>query len=281
VRDLSSWSKRPKEPNRRTPKAATFAVVAVAVLLFGAVAAVAGVTPIGVLHAFTTPTTVKAAPHLATAHHASVGKSSVAQLHKIAATRPHTQKGWPVAPKKGRTAPRILAGANVPAFEDDDANLSHEATTDWNDFGPLTWTGSAPYQQATTTAMDWTFLGLTDAQVSTSDTAFAGGTKQNDSCPVVDPSKAPNKDDLARIYLATHAGGDPQHVFLVLAWERIPQNTTSADAHVAFEFHQGNTPCANNDGLVQRTDGDLLLFYDFQSGSASISISRWDSTANA
>jgi hypothetical protein len=273
-----SWRKRPKEPNRKTSKAAAIGVVAIAVLLFGAVAAVAGVTPIGVLHAFTTPTATTAATH-----HATAPKLSAAHhLQKIAPARTYGHKATSVAPKKGHALPRILAGAvgTASGFEDDDANLSHESATDWNDFGPLSWSGTVPYQQATASANGWSFLGLTDAQVSSTDTAFKSGTKQDDSCPALIPSSAPNKDDIARIYLATHTGVTPADVYLTLAWERIKQNTPSADAHVAFEFHQGNTPCANNDGLVQRTEGDLLLFYDFQSGSASISASTWDATNN-
>ena len=64
--------------------------------------------------------------------------------------------------------------------------------------------------------------------------------------------KPSNKDDLKRVYIANstatadstdtplpHAvlAGD---VLLALAWERIPQNTTSASAHVAFEFNQAD-----------------------------------------
>ena len=162
-------------------------------------------------------------------------------------------------------------------FEDDDGNLAPATLTDWNSFAPVTWTGTAPYQTGTSSANGFTFLGLTDARAVTSDTGFAGGTKQNDVCPSVIGSKAQNKDDLARAYIAskTVAG----HVYLEIAWVRIPQNTQSSDAHIAFEFNQSTTPCANNDGLVLRTIGDLLLFYDFQSGSATISLSTWDGSA--
>ena len=66
-------------------------------------------------------------------------------------------------------------------------------------------------------------------------------------------AKAPNKDDLKRVYVATSKTvGD--HVFLNLAWVRIPQNTTSPSAHVAFEFNQSETLCGgSSDGLVQRS----------------------------
>jgi hypothetical protein len=93
----------------------------------------------------------------------------------------------------------------------------------------------------------------------------------------VGTGKAPNKDDLKRYYLAntTAANGD---IFLALAWVRIPQNTTSASAHVGFEFNQGDTPCgAGSDDLVERTAGDLLIVYDFEGGSANpvITLREW------
>jgi uncharacterized repeat protein (TIGR01451 family) len=164
-------------------------------------------------------------------------------------------------------------------FEDNDGNLVPESLTDWNSFAPVTWTGTAPYQTATGSADGFKFLGLTDAQAVTSDTGFAGGVKQNDVCPSVIGSKAQNKDDLARAYIASKTVGT--HVYLEIAWVRIPQNTVSADAHIAFEFNQSKTACANNDGLVERTDGDLLLLYDFQSGAATISLETWSAADSA
>jgi hypothetical protein len=68
-------------------------------------------------------------------------------------------------------------------------------------------------------------------------------------------------------------------VYLDLAWVRIPQNTTSPSAHVAFEFNQGTTPCGPaSDGLVQRTAGDMLVVYDFEGGTTDnphITLRRW------
>ena len=87
---------------------------------------------------------------------------------------------------------------------------------------------------------------------TTSDSAFAGGTKQDDACANVNGAKAPGKDDLKRVYVGTKTvGGD---VFLELAWVRIPQNTTSPSAHIGFEFSQSRTACGGASGaLVQRT----------------------------
>jgi len=169
--------------------------------------------------------------------------------------------------------------SDAAGFEGDDGNLAPAAPInfDWNSFAPTTWTGTAPTRTATDTAGGWDFIGLEDWQATTADSAFAGGTKQDDDCASVGTGKAPNKDDLKRYYLAntTAANGD---IFLALAWVRIPQNTTSASAHVGFEFNQGDTPCgAGSDDLVERTAGDLLIVYDFEGGSANpvITLREW------
>ena len=173
-----------------------------------------------------------------------------------------------------------LAGpvGDLSGFEDDDGNLVDNATAgiDWNSFAPTTWTGTAPNRTSNKTALGWTFLGLEDAQKANSDTAFAGGTKQDDNCASVIGGSAPNKDDLKRAYMATATVGG--HVFLNLAWVRIPQNTTSSSAHVGFEFNKaisGN--CAGAGGLVNRTAGDMLIVYDFEGGGGTpvLTLRRW------
>src|SRR5262245_28200282 len=168
--------------------------------------------------------------------------------------------------------------SNAAGFEGDDGNLAPAAPInfDWNSFAPTTWTGTAPNRTASTTVSGWAFTGLEDAQATNSDSAFAGGTKQDDDCASVGGAKAPNKDDMKRIYVTSNTvGGD---VFLGLSWVRIPQNTTSASAHVGFEFNQGTTACpAGSDGLVRRTAGDMLIVYDFEGGAGTptISLRRW------
>jgi hypothetical protein len=162
-------------------------------------------------------------------------------------------------------------------FEDDDGNMTQDSVWDWNSFAPITWDGTEPYRTSDHVDNGWTFKGIEDAVVTTSDTAFAGGTKQDDACPTVNTGKAPNKNDLQRIYLASKVVND--HTYLMLAWHRIPQNTTSSSAHIGFEFNKGNTPCpAGSDGLVERTAGDMLIVYDFE-GSATdtpvLTMSRW------
>src|SRR5438045_7853396 len=86
-------------------------------------------------------------------------------------------------------ASKVLAATGTigtaAGFEDNDGNLTPEAPInfDWNSFAPLTWTGSAPNQTSSKVVNGWTFLGLTDAAKSTSDTGFGGGTKEDQNCP--------------------------------------------------------------------------------------------------
>jgi Prealbumin-like fold domain len=176
----------------------------------------------------------------------------------------------------------IVAFASVGSdagFEDNDGDLANDVNVvgiDWNSFSPLTWAGTAPYRTATqTTPSPWSFKGFEDAAVLNTDTGFAGGVKQDDNCGTTKPGKAPNKDDLKRVYLATATvNGD---VFLEIAWVRIPQNSTSASAHVGYEFNQGSTKCGGNPDLTSRTGGDMLVVYDFEGGSdpPAIRLSRW------
>jgi hypothetical protein len=175
---------------------------------------------------------------------------------------------------------QVTAFATLPGsgFEGNDGNLVHNSATDWNDFEPATWTGTAPNRTSSATIAGWDFDGLEDAQATTSDNGFAGGTKQDATCPTVISAKAPNKDDLKRAYFAskTAANGD---IFLELAWVRITQNTTSPSAHVAFEFNQSQTLCSPNTGwLVTRTAGNMLIVYDFEGGATdtpTLNLSRW------
>jgi hypothetical protein len=175
------------------------------------------------------------------------------------------------------SGPAIATVSSDAGFEFADANLAHGSAMDWNDFATTTWTGTAPYKVSNKTVSGWAFRGLQDAEALNADTGFAGGTKQDADCPSVVGSKAPNKDDLKRVYISSKTvGGD---VFLGLAWERIPQNTTSPSAHIGFEFNSDGpgTACAGPGGLVTRAAGDMLIVYDFEGGSASpvITLRRW------
>jgi hypothetical protein len=181
---------------------------------------------------------------------------------------------------------------NNAGFEDDDGNLidnSGNSLIDWNTFDPVLWQPSptlTPTREADKTSNGFTFKGIEDWQATTSDSGFAGGTKQDDECATVGTAKAPNKDDLKRIYLATTTkdvvvspGVTESHTFLELAWVRIPQNTTSPSAHIAFEFNKDEKgTCDEPGGLATRSVGDMLIVYDFEGGASDtprLTLRRW------
>ena len=88
-------------------------------------------------------------------------------------------------------------------------------------------------------------------------------------------AKAPNKDDLKRIYLATKVVGRSH-----LSEARVgpdPAEHTSPSAHVGFEFNKGTTACGGLGRLVQRTAGDMLIVYDFEGGGGDpvLTLRRW------
>jgi hypothetical protein len=170
-------------------------------------------------------------------------------------------------------------------FEDNDGNLTPASVVDWNSFddpvGVGGWDGTSPTRTRNETVSGFKFLGLEDWQATTADSGFSGGTKQDEDCPGVITQKADNKADLKRIYVASKTLGNG-HTYLALAWVRIPQNTTSPSAHIAFEFNQGNAGnCAGAGGLVKRSTtngGDVLVLYDFEGGQTdnpTIRLSRW------
>jgi hypothetical protein len=184
-------------------------------------------------------------------------------------------------------------------FEAADGNLVPNGSTpnfDWNSFSTVTWAPhptTVPTRTATKTSGAWTFHGLEDWQATTSDSSFDGGVKQDNDCAGVGTGKADNKADLKRVYIASstapaNSGTTVQagDTILTLGWVRIPQNTTSPSAHIAFEFNQDkagaggtSSPCgAGSDSLVHRTAGDLLVVYDFEGGTTdnpTISVARW------
>jgi len=176
---------------------------------------------------------------------------------------------------------------NAAGFEDDDANLADDSGNsliDWNTFATTSWTGTAPYQTSAKTSNSFAFTGISDDQATTSDTNFSGGVKQDDDCASTGTGKSSNKDDLKRIYVASKTAANG-HTYLELAWVRIPQNTTSPSAHVAFEFNQndgsGTTGCGGTSALVKRStanNGDMLIVYDFEGGATDtphITLRRW------
>ena len=211
------------------------------------------------------------------ASHQSLSSSSFSPFSAFGTT-PSSSANRLLAAITGCGASGTIADAS--GFEDADGNLTidNAGCTDWNSFAPVTWTGTAPYQSATKVSGNFHFAGVTDA-VSGTDTSYDGGVKQADNCPGTGLGSVNNKSDIARLYLAASTGSNG-HVYLDLAWVRAPLNNTSSDVHVGFEFNQSTTPCpAGSSPLVQRTKGDILIIYNFQSGSASLAYSQWTGTA--
>lgn len=203
----------------------------------------------------------------------------------IAATAAGTLIAMGLVGGGGPASSAVLSG-----FETSDGNLAPVPSSgfDWNSFATVAWPSTIaappPYRIMTPkTVGGWELNGFEDAATSGSDTAFSGGTKQNDDCATLkDGPKPPNKDDLMRIYLSygSKAVGSDNHFFLNLAWVRIPQNTTSSSAHIAFEFNKATSGACDspNQRLKKRVAGDMLVVYDFEGGDAdnpTLKMSRW------
>src|SRR5689334_22987491 len=167
--------------------------------------------------------------------------------------------------------------ADASGFEDADGNLDIDTPgcMDWNGFTPV-WSGTAPFQTGSASNNGWTFVGATDAFNSTSDSIYAGGVKQDTVCPATVTGKANDKADLAAMYVATQRIGD--QTYLMLAWERQLDTTVQSDVFISFELNQGNVSCGAGSPFVERTPGDLLIQYNFQSGVSTIDVQEWDGT---
>src|SRR3954447_23706366 len=169
--------------------------------------------------------------------------------------------------------------ATASGFEDADGNLDPTASCmDWNGFTP-TWSGSpatTPPQTGTATNNGFSFVGATDLFNSTSDNIYAGGVKQDTVCPGTVTGKANDKADLAAIYIAAKQINGQTYLFL--AWERQLDTTVNSDVFVSFEFNQSKVSCGAGSPFVQRTGGDLLIEYNFQSGNSTIDVQQWNAT---
>jgi len=157
-------------------------------------------------------------------------------------------------------------------FESADGNLVNQGNTDWNDYVGNTTKIDTTVSPATTTGTgDLTWV---QDRTGNPDDIFGGGVKQDKNCPATTTGSlggGNSKFDLDRLYLTHLNDGDED--FLFVSWVRVPQNSTTASAHIAYEFNTGGTPCteAQNGGapLISRTSGDKLLVYDFEGGSGT------------
>jgi hypothetical protein len=133
--------------------------------------------------------------------------------------------------------------------------------------------------------LDWLSLAVNDVPEpddpsGQSDSAYSGGTKEDDVCPTVGlvGGVPKNKSDIKHFSVWQEVvPGDPG--FLHLFWTRVqdPSGTTLMD----FELNQSSVKCDNSDYKV-RTDGDLLLEYRITQGGAqaTIKLREWDGGAN-
>jgi uncharacterized repeat protein (TIGR01451 family) len=133
--------------------------------------------------------------------------------------------------------------------------------------------------------IDWSTLGsaagarlveFNDPSRSNSDDVYKDGSKALEpggwAC---DTKKAPPKDDIVKAAIGLRTfGGDR---FMYVNWERLSTNGT---ANVDYEFSQSNLEVCS--GLPIRTEGDIIVTYDFDNGGNSIMIRafRWHFTGS-
>src|SRR5215218_8077537 len=116
-------------------------------------------------------------------------------------------------------------------------------------------------------SIDWasvTEIRATDKVNGTGDNSYAGGVKEDTTCPAeTTDSIPPNKSDLLSFHVYREAGTGSHPGFLNLAWSRVsdPTGTTLMD----FEFNQSNVSCAGSPNKI-RTVGDLLIEYAIDQG---------------
>ena len=115
-----------------------------------------------------------------------------------------------------------------------------------------------------------------DPNASGADTHFGGGGKEEDTNTWSLSSQGgplPNKDDLTRAYVASDISGDS---YLWLGFERV-NSSGNGNAHVNFELNQSGATRTNSNGAVVpiRTNGDLLVTYDYGGSSIALEIRQW------
>lgn len=133
----------------------------------------------------------------------------------------------------------------------------------------------------TTGNLDWANVAdirTNDAPTGKNDNSYAGGAKEDDTCPGTTTGSIPNnKSDLRTFgaYIEPEADGPG---FLNLFWTRVqdPSGTTLMD----FELNQSEELCGNGVNPV-RTVGDLLIEYRIEQGGATaqIKVREWTGSA--
>jgi hypothetical protein len=158
----------------------------------------------------------------------------------------------------------VLTGST---FEGNDGNMvvNTSGNTDWANVGNV--------------------INNPDQPSGSNDNSFTQGSKEDDlGVTVAAGSIPPNKNDLTTSYLATSTTGSGASAttFLYLAWERA---VNTGDANIDFELDQnpnaGWTGTTLGPVTIQRTEGDLLITYDFGgSGTPDIGVNFWLTAGN-
>src|SRR5919197_3671753 len=107
-----------------------------------------------------------------------------------------------------------------------------------------------------------------DLAKSTSDNSLGQGSKENTAVPsVVSGSIPPNKSDFSE-FQESHRVAANGDTLLYLDWTR---TNVLGSADMDFELNQSGV--ASSNGVTpKRTQGDLLITYDFANGGNSVSI---------
>ena len=158
-------------------------------------------------------------------------------------------------------------GASLPGsnFEiDDDANLVVN-TAGKIDWASIAHTGTNPPERR-----------RNDAPTGRDDDSYAGGSKEDDTCPGTTTGSIPNNKSDLLAFGVYEEPGTPG--FLHLFWQRVlePSGTTLMD----FELNQNGADCGNGVNRV-RTIDDLLIEYKIEQGgaSATIVVRKWTGSA--
>jgi uncharacterized repeat protein (TIGR01451 family) len=161
----------------------------------------------------------------------------------------------------GSSAFAVAPGGTVGSFEVDGNRPDSPAGE------PLDWSSLAAASGARV-------VEFNDPKNSTGDDVYKDGSKAlapgGWACAT---KKPPPKDDIVKAAIGTRTvGGDR---FMYVNWERYATNGT---ANIDYEFSQSNLEVCP--GLPQRTEGDIILSYDFDNGGGTITIRafRWHFT---
>jgi hypothetical protein len=139
---------------------------------------------------------------------------------------------------------------------------------------------TAPTPIATgTDCSEFTLGACTNGDVK-NDNALGQGSKDDNACPTrVVGSIPPNKSDISNFATAIRQGSNG-HTFAYFAWNR---TNVLGSANFSFELNRGTTPCANDDGLVQRSVNDLLVVFNFDNGGTvpTVLVSLWKTSGGS